>query len=101
MTARELTRARADLDRAEKELATADAAERDGAATLDRIETELAELDGRGAWAELLGAGPRGAGGGGSGAAPGAGRRAGEVEAVLEALDAEEGDADTGDHAAD
>ncbi|MBU8858840.1 MULTISPECIES: hypothetical protein [unclassified Micromonospora] len=98
---RELTRARADLDRAEKELATAGAAERDGAATLDRIETELAELERRRAVAEQELSRARLARRGAERAVTAARRRAGEVEAVLEAIDAEEGDADTGDHAAD
>ncbi|MFD6611021.1 hypothetical protein ACFWDN_26030 [Micromonospora chalcea] len=98
---RELTRARADLERAEKELATADAAERDGAATLDRIETELAELERRRAVAEQELSRARLARRGAERAVTAARRRAGEVEAVLEALDAEEGDADTGDEQAD
>ncbi|MBC8989198.1 MULTISPECIES: hypothetical protein [Micromonospora] len=98
---RELTRARTDLDRAEKELAAADAAERDGAATLDRIETELAELERRRAVAEQELSRARLARRGAERAVTAARRRAGEVEAVLEALDAEEGDADTGDDRAD
>ncbi|MET7468516.1 hypothetical protein ACFYON_13245 [Micromonospora sp. NPDC005686] len=98
---RELTRARADLDRAEKELATADSAERDGAATLDRIETELAELERRRAVAEQELSRARLARRGAERAVTAARRRAGEVEAVLEALDAEEGDSGSGDDRAD
>lgn len=98
---RELARARADLDRAGKELAGADAAERDGAATLDRIETELAELERRRAVAEQELSRARLARRGAERAVTVARRRAGEVEAVLEALDAEEGDAEAGAERAD
>ncbi|GAA3738614.1 hypothetical protein [Micromonospora maritima] len=98
---REMEKARADLDRAEAELSTADTAERDGAATLDRIETELAELERRRAVVEQELSRARLARRGAERAVTAARRRAGEVEAVLEALDAEEGDADSGDHEAD
>ncbi|WP_089156592.1 hypothetical protein [Micromonospora sp. NBS 11-29] len=98
---RELAKARADLDRAEKELAGADAAERDGVATLDRIETELAELERRRAVAEQELSRSRLARRGAEREVAAARRRAGEVEAVVEALDAEEGDADSGDDRAD
>ncbi|SCG51564.1 hypothetical protein [Micromonospora humi] len=98
---REMARARADLDRAERELAGADTAERDGAATLDRIETELAELERRRAVAEQELSRARLARRGAERAVTAARRRAGEVEAVLEALDAEEGDAEIGDERAD
>ncbi|WBC13954.1 hypothetical protein O7600_22970 [Micromonospora sp. WMMA1998] len=99
--ARELEKARAELGRAEAELSGAERAERDGAATLDRIETELAELERRRAAAEQELSRARLARRGTERALTAARRRAGEVEAVLEALDAEEGDADTGDHEAD
>ncbi|MFG1674311.1 hypothetical protein [Micromonospora sp. NPDC049282] len=98
---RELAKAQADLDRAEKELAGADTAERDGAATLDRIETDLAELERRRAVAEQELSRVRLARRGAERAVTAARRRAGEVEAVLEALDAEEGDAEAGDERAD
>ncbi|MEV0002477.1 hypothetical protein AB0H28_09340 [Micromonospora sp. NPDC050980] len=98
---RELEKARAELDRAGKELAGADAAERDGAATLDRVETELAELERRRAVAEQELSRARLARRGAERAVTAARRRAGEVEAVLEALDAEEGDAEAGDEQAD
>ncbi|MFI7215285.1 hypothetical protein ACIBP4_29850 [Micromonospora maritima] len=98
---REMEKARADLDRAEAELSTADTVERDGAATLDRIETELAELERRRAVAEQELSRARLARRGAERAVTAARRRAGEVEAVLEALDAEEGDAVEGDHEAD
>ncbi|WFE38394.1 hypothetical protein [Micromonospora sp. WMMD998] len=98
---RELAKARADLDRAQAELAGADTAERDGAATLDRIETELAELERRRAVAEQELSRAKLARRGAERAVTAARRRAGEVEAVLEALDAEEGDAEGGDDRAD
>ncbi|WBB72862.1 hypothetical protein O7602_24680 [Micromonospora sp. WMMD1128] len=98
---RELAKARADLDRAQAELAGADTAERDGAATLDRIETELAELERRRAVAEQELSRAKLARRGAERAVTAARRRAGEVEAVLEALDAEEGDAEAGDDRAD
>ncbi|MFI2709465.1 hypothetical protein ACH495_04960 [Micromonospora sp. NPDC018662] len=98
---RELAKARADLDRAEQELAGAGAAERDGMATLDRIETELAELERRRAVAEQELSRARLARRGAERTLTAARRRAGEVEAVLEALDAEEGDAEDGDDRAD
>ncbi|MGC4893269.1 hypothetical protein [Micromonospora sp. DT31] len=99
--ARELEKARTDLDRAERDLAAADTAERDGAATLDRIETELAELERRRALAEQELSRARLARRGGERAVTAARRRAGEVQGVWEALDAEEGDAESGDDRAD
>ncbi|GAB3065489.1 hypothetical protein [Micromonospora schwarzwaldensis] len=98
---RELAKARADLDRAEQELAGAGTAERDGVAALDRIETELAELERRRAVAEQELSRARLARRGAERTLTAARRRAGEVEAVLEALDAEEGDAERGDDRAD
>ncbi|MET7833616.1 hypothetical protein ABZS44_12375 [Micromonospora sediminicola] len=99
--ARELEKARAELGRAEAELSGAERAERDGAATLDRIETELAELERRRAAAEQELSRAKLARRGAERALSAARRRAGEVEGVLEALDAEEGDAMEGDHEAD
>ncbi|MEU1965027.1 hypothetical protein ABZ541_01100 [Micromonospora sediminicola] len=99
--ARELEKARAELGRAEAELSGAERAERDGAATLDRIETELAELERRRAVAEQELSRAKLARRGAERALSAARRRAGEVEGVLEALDAEEGDAMEGDHEAD
>jgi hypothetical protein len=91
---KELAKARTDQERAEAELADATAAERDGAAALDAIETELAELERRRAVAEQdLSRAER--------TVTAARRRAGEVEAAVEALDAEEGDAEAGDGGAD
>ena len=94
---RELAKAHTDLERAEQELAGAGAAERDGVAALDRIETELAELERRRAVAEQELSRARLARRGAERTVTAARRRAGEVEAVLEALDAEEGDAEDGD----
>ncbi|WP_422745292.1 hypothetical protein ACN27B_13850 [Micromonospora sp. WMMD754] len=99
--ARELEKARAELGRAEAELSGAERAERDGAATLDRIETELAELERRRAAAEQELSRAKLTRRGAERALSAARRRAGEVEGVLEALDAEEGDAMEGDHEAD
>ncbi|MFF0313566.1 hypothetical protein ACFYPH_02810 [Micromonospora sp. NPDC005252] len=98
---RELDRARADQQRADDELTEATGQERDGAAVLDGIETELAELERRRAVAEqdlsraklVRRAAER--------AVTVARRRSGEVEAAVEALAAEEGDADAGGGAAD
>ncbi|GHJ17583.1 hypothetical protein [Micromonospora sp. AKA38] len=98
---RELAKAHTDLERAEQELAGAGAAERDGVAALDRIETELAELERRRAVAEQELSRARLARRGAERTVTAARRRAGEVEAVLEALDAEEGDAEDGDDRAD
>ncbi|MEU7569893.1 hypothetical protein [Micromonospora sp. NPDC049240] len=98
---RELAKAHTDLERAEQELAGAGAAERDGVAALDRIETELAELERCRAVAEQELSRARLARRGAERTVTAARRRAGEVEAVLEALDAEEGDAEDGDDRAD
>lgn len=98
---RELAKAHTDLERAEQDLAGAGAAERDGVAALDRIETELAELERRRAVAEQELSRARLARRGAERTVTAARRRAGEVEAVLEALDAEEGDAEDGDDRAD
>ncbi|MEU8259004.1 hypothetical protein AB0C02_00045 [Micromonospora sp. NPDC048999] len=98
---RELTKARSDQDRAEQELAEAVRSERDGGATLDRIETELAELERRRAVAEQDLSRARLARRGAERSATAARRRTGEVEAALEGLDAEEEDADAGGNRAD
>ncbi|MFE9959521.1 hypothetical protein [Micromonospora sp. NPDC005299] len=98
---RELAKARDDQDRAESELTEATDAERDGGATLDRIETELAELERRRAVAEQELSRAKLARRGAERALTAARRRTGEVEAALEALDAEEGDAAEGGHEAD
>ncbi|MFU8870699.1 hypothetical protein [Micromonospora sp. SL4-19] len=98
---RELAKARGDQDRAEQELADAVRAERDGAATLDRIETELAELERRRAGAEQELSRTKLARRGAERSVTAARRRTGEVEAAMEALDAEEGDADAGGDRAD
>ncbi len=91
---KELTRARTDQDRAETDLAGAVAAERDGVAGLDAVETQLAELERRRAVAEQELSRSRLARRAAERAASAARRRTGEVEAAMEALDAEEGDAD-------
>ncbi|WBB65032.1 hypothetical protein [Micromonospora sp. WMMD812] len=97
---RELTKARTDQQRAESELADAAAAERDGAGTLDEIETELAELERRRAVAEQELSRAKLARRGAERALTAARRRTGEVEAAVEALEAEEGAAGTdGDEA--
>lgn len=98
---RELAKARDDQDRAEAELTGATDAERDGAATLDRIETELAELERRRAVAEQELSRAKLARRGAERSLTAARRRTGEVEAALEALDAEEEDAAEGGHEAD
>ncbi|MDG4802966.1 hypothetical protein [Micromonospora sp. WMMD980] len=98
---RELEKARAELGRAETDRSGAERAERDGAATLDRIETELAELERRRAVAEQELSRARLARRAAERVVTAARRRAGEVEAVLEALDAEEGDAEAGAERAD
>ncbi|MEH0984069.1 hypothetical protein [Micromonospora sp. CPCC 205556] len=94
---RELASARTDQERAESELDSAVAAERDGTAALDRIETELAELERRRAVAEQELSRARLARRGAERTLTAARRRAGEVEAAVEALDAEEEDAAAGD----
>ncbi|MFG1655073.1 hypothetical protein ACGFIY_00925 [Micromonospora chersina] len=98
---RELAKAREEQERAEAELAEAADAERDGGATLDRIETELAELERRRAVAEQELSRAKLARRGAERSLTAARRRTGEVEAALEALDAEEGDAAEGGHGAD
>jgi len=98
---REHAKAREEQDRTEAELAEAARAERDGAADLDRIETELAELERRRAVAEQELSRAKLARRGAERALTAARRRTGEVEAALEALDAEEGDATGGDQRAD
>ncbi|MEU2612713.1 hypothetical protein ABZ570_14205 [Micromonospora sp. NPDC007271] len=98
---RELAQARGDLDRAEQELTEAVGSERDGSATLDRIETELAELERRRAVAEQELSRAKLARRGAERSVTAARRRTGEVEAALEALAAEAGDADAGGDPAD
>ncbi|TDC34414.1 hypothetical protein E1211_17505 [Micromonospora sp. 15K316] len=98
---RELAKARADQARAESELADAAESEQDGAASLDEIETELAELERRRAVAEQELSRARLARRGAERALTAARRRSGEVEAAVEALDAEEGDSGTGTGEAD
>ncbi|WP_406074937.1 hypothetical protein [Micromonospora sp. NBC_01638] len=98
---REQAKAQADQERVEAELAEATAQERDGAAVLDGIEAELAELERRRAVAEQDLSRAKLARRGAERAVTVARRRAGEVEAAIEALAAEEGDADAGGGAAD
>ncbi|GAA4567252.1 hypothetical protein GCM10023176_19060 [Micromonospora coerulea] len=90
---RELTQARTDQERAEAELAGATRSAQDGAAELDRIETELAELERRRAVAEQELSRAKLARRAAERTVTTARRRVGEVEAAVEALDAEEGDA--------
>lgn len=97
---RELVKAHDEQGRAERELTEATRSERDGATTLDRIETELAELERRRAVAEQELSRAKLARRGAERAVTAARRRAGEVEGALEALDAEEGEAADG-HRAD
>ncbi|MEH0929492.1 hypothetical protein [Micromonospora sp. CPCC 205558] len=98
---RELAKARADQERAEAELTEATGQERDGAAVLDGLEAELAELERRRAVAEQDLSRAKLARRAAERAVTVARRRAGEVEAAVEALAAEEGDADAGGGAAD
>ncbi|MDG4760112.1 hypothetical protein [Micromonospora sp. WMMD710] len=98
---RELARARSDQQRAEDELAEANGEERDGVEALEAIETELAELERRRAVAEQDLSRARLARRAAERAVTVARRRAGEVEAAVEALAAEEGTADSGGGAAD
>ncbi|MER7443210.1 hypothetical protein [Micromonospora avicenniae] len=98
---RELAKARADQDRAESELADATEVEHDGAAALDEVETELAELERRRAVAEQELSRAKLARRAAERALTAARRRAGEVEAAVEALDAEDGDSSTGSGEAD
>ncbi|MBQ0991768.1 hypothetical protein PSH03_005274 [Micromonospora sp. PSH03] len=98
---RELAKAQADQERAETELTEATGLERDGAAVLDRLEAELAELERRRAVAEQDLSRAKLARRAAERAVTVARRRAGEVEAAVEALAAEEGNADAGGGAAD
>ncbi|MFI7659837.1 hypothetical protein ACIBTW_13225 [Micromonospora parva] len=98
---RELAKAQADQERAEAELTEATGEERDGAAVLDGLEAELAELERRRAVAEQDLSRAKLARRAAERAVTVARRRAGEVEAAIEALAAEEGDADAGGGAAD
>ncbi|MFG1839139.1 hypothetical protein ACGFH8_11970 [Micromonospora sp. NPDC049175] len=98
---RELAQARKDQQRAEAELAEAAGQERDDAAVLDGIEAELAELERRRAVAEQDLSRAKLARRAAERAVTVARRRAGEVEAAVEALAAEEGNADAGGGAAD
>ncbi|MET8263326.1 hypothetical protein ACFYP0_08250 [Micromonospora arida] len=98
---RELAKAQADQERAETELTEATGQEHDGAAVLDRLEAELAELERRRAVAEQDLSRAKLARRAAERAVTVARRRAGEVEAAVEALAAEEGDADAGGGAAD
>ncbi|MFG2047179.1 hypothetical protein ACGFIW_07090 [Micromonospora sp. NPDC048935] len=98
---RELATARRDQQRAEAELTEAAGQERDDAAVLDGIEAELAELERRRAVAEQDLSRAKLARRAAERAVTVARRRAGEVEAAIEALAAEEGDADAGGGAAD
>ncbi|MEU1241607.1 hypothetical protein ABZ388_14725 [Micromonospora parva] len=98
---RELAKAQADQERAEAELTEATGQERDGAAVLDGLEAELAELERRRAVAEQDLSRAKLARRAAERAVTVARRRAGEVEAAIEALAAEEGDADAGGGAAD
>ncbi|NYH44927.1 hypothetical protein HNR22_004654 [Micromonospora jinlongensis] len=98
---RELALAQADQKRVEAELTEATGQERDGVAVLDAIEAELAELERRRAVAEQDLSRAKLARRSAERAVTVARRRAGEVEAAIEALAAEEGDADGGSGAAD
>ncbi|MGC4865064.1 hypothetical protein ACLQ3B_06490 [Micromonospora sp. DT53] len=98
---REFAKAQADQERAEAELTEATGQERDGAAVLDGLEAELAELERRRAVAEQDLSRAKLARRAAERAVTVARRRAGEVEAAVEALAAEEGDADEGGGAAD
>ncbi|MEU6203092.1 hypothetical protein ABZ814_05820 [Micromonospora musae] len=93
---RELAKARADQERAEAELAAAAVGEQDGDTALGEIETELAELERRRAVAEQELSRAKLARRGAERALSAARRRTGEVEAAVEALDAEEGDSGPG-----
>ncbi|WP_328849370.1 hypothetical protein OG423_21025 [Micromonospora zamorensis] len=98
---RELALAQADQKRVEAELTEATGQERDGVAVLDGIEVELAELERRRAVAEQDLSRAKLARRAAERAVTVARRRAGEVEGAIEALAAEEGDADGGAGAAD
>ncbi|MBY8871489.1 hypothetical protein K7640_06470 [Micromonospora sp. PLK6-60] len=90
---RELDRARGDLARAEAELTGAATAEQDGAELLADLEAELAELERRRAAAEQDLSRAKLARRAAERGVTAARRRAGEVEAALEELTAEEGTA--------
>ncbi|MEV0154802.1 hypothetical protein AB0H57_13800 [Micromonospora sp. NPDC050686] len=90
---RELDRARGDLARAEAELTGAATAEEDGAELLADLEAELAELERRRAAAEQDLSRAKLARRAAERGVTAARRRAGEVEAALEELAAEEGTA--------
>ncbi|MET7945658.1 hypothetical protein [Micromonospora sp. NPDC005324] len=94
---RELAKAQTDQERAEAELTEATGQERDGAAVLDGLEAELAELERRRAVAEQDLSRAKLARRAAERAVTVARRRAGEVEALA----AEEGNADAGGGAAD
>ncbi|MEU4527552.1 hypothetical protein AB0F49_04920 [Micromonospora ureilytica] len=98
---RELAKAQADQERAEAELTEATGQERDGTAVLDGLEAELAELERRRAVAEQDLSRAKLARRAAERAVTVARRRAGEVEAAVEALAAEEGTADADGGAAD
>ncbi|MEU8115965.1 hypothetical protein [Micromonospora sp. NPDC048947] len=98
---RELAKAQAEQERTETELTEATGQERDGVAVLDRLEAELAELERRRAVAEQDLSRAKLARRAAERAVTVARRRAGEVEAAVEALAAEEGNADEGGGAAD
>ncbi|MEU8327148.1 hypothetical protein [Micromonospora sp. NPDC048839] len=98
---RELVKARTDQQRAEAELTEAAGQERDDVAVLDGIEAELAELERRRAVAEQDLSRAKLARRAAERAVTVARRRAGEVEAAVEALAAEEGNADEGGGAGD
>ncbi|MFF0150357.1 hypothetical protein [Micromonospora sp. NPDC005203] len=91
---RELAKARTDQQRAEVELTEAAGQERNDVAVLDGIEAELAELERRRAVAEQDLSRAKLARRAAERAVTVARRRAGEVEAAVEALAAEEGNAD-------
>ncbi|MCG5465169.1 hypothetical protein MED01_003442 [Micromonospora sp. MED01] len=98
---RELAKAQAEQERAETALTEATGQERNGVAVLDRLEAELAELERRRAVAEQDLSRAKLARRAAERAVTVARRRAGEVEAAVEALAAEEGNADEGGGAAD
>ncbi|WP_432903204.1 hypothetical protein ACQP1S_04280 [Micromonospora matsumotoense] len=98
---RELVAARAAQRQAERELDGAATAEREGIDALDRIERELAELERRRAGAEQELSRAKLARRAAERTLTAARRRTGEVEGVIEAADAEEGDATAGGGEAD
>lgn len=91
--ARELAAARTQQKRAEAELTAAAAAERDGASALAEVEAALADLERRRAAAEQEIGRRKLARRAAERAAAAARRRSGEVEAAVEAFDAERGGA--------